>query len=85
MQLGYFHPSVERHVIISANFLNQMQHVVNAEYHERHHGATMPLKKKNMRKLRKTHCAIELGYLDEPHHEGMIGSNEETPLLEIAG
>ena len=27
MQLGYFHPSVERHVIISANFLNQMQHV----------------------------------------------------------
>jgi hypothetical protein len=27
MQLGYFHPSVERHVIISANFVNQMQHV----------------------------------------------------------
>jgi hypothetical protein len=53
----------------------------NAEYHEGHHGDTMPPK----RKTKKHHCAIELGYLDEPHHVSMIGSNEETPLLEIAG
>jgi hypothetical protein len=54
----------------------------NAEYHERRHGDAMPLKEKE---IRKYHCANELGNLDERNHAGMIGSNEEIPLLEIAG
>jgi hypothetical protein len=36
-------------------------------------------------KKKKYQCAIELGYLDEPHHVGKISSNDETPQLEMAG
>jgi hypothetical protein len=84
MPLGYFHPSVERHVILSADFLKQMQHVETPSIMK----ATMAIqcrRKEKYEKTKKHHCAIELGYLDEPHHVSMIGSNEETPLLEIAG
>ncbi len=39
----------------------------------------MPLKEKE---IRKYHFANKLGYLDERYHAGMIGSNEEKPMLE---